>query len=438
MVPEIDILERYISGELNSSESRSIEQQLREDPLLADAIEGLKEIKDMKVARASLHRLYQDNRQRVQQRMSKREQLSRRQSRVGLQLQQHMPIIIGVAAGLVILILSVFVLRKLGKKDELIAENNSAFQPQMNIPPPALIDSLPEEEEEQNTEITEQRPERIPPDIRPKPNSSLPSPPAKTKAEPKPAPSALPQIAQTREEKNLPQPGIAFYDSALQENPPEPVTIIENRLKGREDLSSAPNQVESLEALPKTRRFRKKKTKARGDMDKYDDIPLVGESQIGNGLGDPPQISRKDSIWVAYYKSSAKISEDENQKAHLLRVNAISDLLYEGIFAYRTDTLDLAREKFEEVIRSSPTNVLAHYYKGLVEKKDGNFKAAAKAFRHNLKYPKSQVYEDSRWKLAQTYLEAGKKWSAKRMLKKIQASDSPYAPAAAKQLELMD
>ncbi|MFK7925325.1 MAG: hypothetical protein AB8H47_25440, partial [Bacteroidia bacterium] len=110
--PSLEVLQRYLRGEASADEKAQIETMLEDDPMMADAIEGLEMIKDPAVLQRSIQKINQHSRQQLKRQINKREALIRRQSRIAP--RKLLPYIGTAAAAIALLITTVFVIRQMG------------------------------------------------------------------------------------------------------------------------------------------------------------------------------------------------------------------------------------------------------------------------------------------------------------------------------------
>ncbi len=84
-VPSLRDLERYVSGELSAVEAQAFAEAMSEDPLLADAVEGLKEVRDPQALRKRIKQIQRLHQRRLTARLpigEQQEERSKRKSRV--------------------------------------------------------------------------------------------------------------------------------------------------------------------------------------------------------------------------------------------------------------------------------------------------------------------------------------------------------------------
>lgn len=438
MVPELEKLERYISGDMESSEKEALELVLRDDPMLADAIDGLKGVESREVLRSSLARLYRGNKNLLSTRNKKRDQLSKRKSRVSIVDNQYL--FMGIAAGLVILIVSVFVIRQMNKSvvpglDPAIAHHESEH---VIIPTsPVDIDSSSTEEEEVETPVQEAQLDEsslIAAHVETKPGAS--SSMNETTSINTRTKEVAGSVASSPEEEtdDLLSEVVEEEKPELTSFPPKaskPVSI-----SAREEKAAVITSPSTPVLLDETAIEKEEKAEPLVKKRYKDPLPPVYDTiKIGANAGVPPVISREDSANINYYEKGSDQGEFNRNNGKLLKAQALSDLMYQGVQALRKEEYEVAREKFKEVIASSAKNVTAYYYLGLTEMAAENYKASIRYFRRNLNYPAAPIYEENKWNLSRAYLKAGKINPAKRLLEEIVNSNSPFKADALTQLK---
>ncbi|MEO0897380.1 MAG: hypothetical protein AAFY71_13325 [Bacteroidota bacterium] len=427
MIPDLNILEQYLAGELGESEREKIEQMLKDDPMLSDALEGLKEVDDMSVAKSSIASLHLSNKERIEARLHKREQLSRRKSRVGI--QDQMPLFMGIAAGLAILLVGAWLLRRIDKdkvppQSPAVVEENQAQEEKAIVPGGENKTDDSTDYEEMNLESSP-----LPTDGY---NESL----VVDMIESEEVLADNDGIVQEIEIMDTIDQSLAFQAVDPPANLKPAISKPSQQVKGEE-----PDPAEVTSArTPATTNTMMPQESIPLDYDKIpleDEIIVIGENE--NKLEDqskgdyPPKVSNRDSSWVDFYEKSYRLNQKDNVRAKLFKSRAIRDILYEGINAYRNQAWQEAGEKFEEILRTSPDHVLAHHYLGLTRLEEDNLKKAMFHFEHNINFPGTDIYQESMWNLAQVYLDLNKKGKARKQLEKIINEGETYS-AQAKEL----
>ena len=109
------------------------------------------------------------------------------------------------------------------------------------------------------------------------------------------------------------------------------------------------------------------------------------------------------------------------------------EVLKKGLQYFKKQKYELANEQFQLLLDKNADDVNALFYSGICLCEMGYYKASINNFKAVLNYPNHQFEEETKWKLALTYLKSGDAEDAKLLLKEIIDEDSFYA-ARAKQL----
>lgn len=162
--PSLADLERYVQGKMGEEEQSQFEATLAEDPMLADAVEGLRGINDPESLRRRIKQLQQLNQRRIQSRLGpdqRQDERSKRKSRVRpLYLPQ---MLMGAAAVIVLLFLGVNMFRSFSERNEagdMTPENLaiSTPEPEEDTETPAPLASAEEPERSEPAPVEVQTP----------------------------------------------------------------------------------------------------------------------------------------------------------------------------------------------------------------------------------------------------------------------------------------
>ncbi|MCI4669340.1 MAG: tetratricopeptide repeat protein [Bacteroidia bacterium] len=364
---------------------------------------------------------------------------------------------IGIAAGLLILIVSVFVIGRLDKKDRIINEGTYIAQ---NNTEKEVLPVLPLDTVNLDANKLSNEAEKV--DF--KANESIlsdkninlnkgDSSGSFSNTNLKPSKPNTRNSASTKKKEKL-DPFLAMNEERVLDETDDDYSDIRKDVVAEEDDfgSGSLKEEESNKNLFQKERIQSQNKAATGsdltkpqklferkpDLDsEYKSLPGAVDTIF---VGDedesiPPVISRADSLYIDYYGDPGKVGEYLNVSGKKLKAQAITQLLFEGVDALRNNDYSAARNKFKEVILSSPHNVTAFFYLGETELMAGNFKEAVRYFRHNLDYPAAPVYDENKWLLARAYLGAEKNKPAKRLLEEIVGSESRFRDQALRQLE---
>ncbi|RMG66219.1 MAG: hypothetical protein D6722_15340, partial [Bacteroidetes bacterium] len=116
-IPSLEQLRQYLDGSLDAETRARLEAGLNEDPLLADALEGLQALPDAGAAEQRIGRLRAQTRQRLAslEPPERPQRNSRRQSRVKPKL--HLNMAMAIAAGLALLLTSAYLFYQLRRPE---------------------------------------------------------------------------------------------------------------------------------------------------------------------------------------------------------------------------------------------------------------------------------------------------------------------------------
>ncbi|WNJ16015.1 hypothetical protein [Pontibacter sp. G13] len=420
--PTLEELKAYWEGGLSEEERQRIEALAVDDPLFADVLEGLSEVKDTAVVAAAVQRISSTNTKRLSQRQAKREKLSKRQSRVIP--TQYWQYFAGAAASLALLLVSVWLIRQPAKKANMIASEQAPMETQDTEIPEELtssrggletpiVDSTITFADAIASETLVDQPAPESPAIQ----RELIA--ANHPVEPEIAEEAVPSTMETPTDGM----GQSVY---LNSNSTTPAINPAEMLDDEELIVAAPAPDPTAPA-----------TEANSTDDSYDDfkgIPLEGMS----GSGDEIAMDRKErsarQVVSQQVTEVPVLSEEEQVQGSLAKVTAVSDLMLEGIQLYDQGSYPTAKLKFEEVLIAIPAHVVAHFYLGKVAVQEKDYKTAIAKFKYVLKYPEANSYDEAEWNLALTYELADKENQSKRLLQRIANSSSAYAPQAQQKL----
>ncbi|MEM9985069.1 MAG: tetratricopeptide repeat protein [Bacteroidota bacterium] len=105
-VPSLRDLERYVSGELSAVEAEAFAEAIAGDPLLADAVEGLKEVRDPQALRKRIKQIQRLHQRRLTTRLPISEQQDERSKRQSRVRPMYIPqMLMGAAAVVLLLVL---------------------------------------------------------------------------------------------------------------------------------------------------------------------------------------------------------------------------------------------------------------------------------------------------------------------------------------------
>jgi hypothetical protein len=110
------------------------------------------------------------------------------------------------------------------------------------------------------------------------------------------------------------------------------------------------------------------------------------------------------------------------------------EVLKNGLQYFKKQNYELANEQFQLLLDKNADDVNALFYSSICLCEMGYYSASIKNFKAVLNYSNHQFEEETKWKLALTYLKSGKAEDAELLLKEIVDEDGFYAARAKKQL----
>lgn len=462
--PSLEVLNKYLRGELSDDDKARVEAQLEDDPMLADALEGLSIIENPEDVSQAVTRINRVSRMKALHKIPKRERLSKRKSRVAP--QNYTTLFVAAAASVAILVATIFVVRDMGfspREDTFAMENSIETEEpltestdmldreEIQATPVITTDDSTEEKPPQTQPglIAEKRPvEKLTPNSRvlrtaPVPESEVAEEAAEADHQDIPVQPASPKMSnqplvedqgerqQQAAGSQVQKPG-GTYSTTTREKEVAP-TLAEQKLedlalddevtpsiKIYHDTAGAymnPNDVENIplngavpEVIAKDNRLnysrsKKEKAASSGSMDK----------QTGYWAGMDTMPVRSDSAII---------------KGMVLKSIAMADLLNDGIRNYDQKQYRRAIALFEEVLQSENGNRVATYYVAGARYQLGEYKLAAKYLKPLLGNSEMELYEESQWLLMNIYLQRGKEKAVNRILKEIVKAGGQFSEEA--------
>ncbi|MEZ4828129.1 MAG: CDC27 family protein [Bacteroidia bacterium] len=398
--PSVVLLQRYLNGEASEAEKVQIEEQLAEDPLLADAIDGLKMVKDKNEIVLSVGRIQAATRKKIADKTRKRESLSRRKSRVSLP-QNYTTIIIAAAAAIALLFTTVLVVRDISFTDKAAPE-----LAQQNPAETSTVREVPEEAPEEALAL-----EKSPA------GNETATPPAVVES----APVAEPEHGGESSPLHRPIKTVAAQPVVVPQNTQlaaKPAATTTDDLPKSEDQSVAiPGMAASSEG---TRDEQVTRVIIRQDS--------LGEYVETETLEMIPERKATPRIQAANTPPPAM----DNTAGKLMKGLAMSDLLEEARKLHNSRKYAPAIGKLDEVLQSEPENQVAQFYKASSLHGLGKYNECISLIKPIAAKTESPLYEDARWLLARSYSLSGRKNAAIKLLEKIEADGGIYAGDARK------
>lgn len=491
-MPPFEELDRYLRGEMGSEERKRLEGKIQEDPMLADMIEGLEAVKDPKLIQQSLSRITAQTQRKLAYRNNKRDQLQKRRSRV--QPRTYHQLSMAVAAGMAFLIVSVWLFRKIPgntsamEADQLItmkmeappAESAPMMEKSLPLPP---IPDIREEAEEVESEppadqsfasiSSEGEAEQAAPSPSQTIGNSLPGNAGPVASAAVEAEEEIALLAEAKEQGKAEEEARREAERMLmarQES--RRAREQEQKLAQGRALteatalppSPAPSEIQSAAPISVDSAIASQDS----DFLNVSEIPEDRTPEISNGGGTVVQSdqtyssdeisnsigldvgkrsvakakkNRMDdseypvSSWKHAYAGLPRMTDEERLQGELMRAGAMAEILEEAIQLYNQADYAGSRFKLDEVLLSSPENVVAKYFMASSYVLEERYEAAMPYYREVINYPEGTFYQDARWELANAYLELGKKRQARKLLVRIAEQAGDYQEAAQAQLK---
>lgn len=414
-MPSIATLERYVNGEMSDAEAGKLENQIAEDPMLADVIEGLKMIRADSGHAARMGRLRKRVSVGLANMPSVESSVSRRKSRVR-PVPQYL-IYTAVAAGFALLLVFVGVL-----KEREADHDNSAISEHISS-----ADNAPD----LSTKIQESIPA-----VSDTPSQEYTLPPAS------PPPSRVPQFTPVPQEPSLPAASVSSYDEdRVSESPAADNDLIAPSPDVESDPKSypaaAPRMQEESPGQPASESF-----------DEISNQVLQEESELVRQRTSEIEAEERQYLQPTRPSPTSEIgfqrenipqqSRADRLEGSLSKALVMADLLELAKASYERDQPDSAIAYLDEVLLSEPGNVTASYYKGIALMSKEAYKDAIALLETAASIDESPLQVEAEYQLARATLLAGKNRKARNLLSEIVAREGKYAAEASTLLENMD
>lgn len=459
--PSVEVLQRYLRGEASAEEKQQIESLLEDDPMMADAIEGLQMIDDPAVLQRSLHRIHGHTRQQLKRQISKRDALSRRQSRV--QPRNFLPYIGTAAAAIALLFCTVYVVRQMGGKSDKMAQNQSVETQTLPAESEPITDADAYEplelegvygnalastdsadaESEASSDLddsyfakAEVSKDEAPPQRQV--GNSRPAVEPSTTPNPAIASSSVPVVEEIADEA---EPPVFEEDDFVVASPPPVRSTSED--KSVPQTSGSPEQeADRNDDAPRDYLFNTTDSTVEFfDEERLASIPeYESETRVGN-VADSAQPRRKEknrkqtSPGTPLYESAPKRTVEDIEQGQMERANAITDMIAKAVRHLEAKEYQDAIFQLDEVLLSEPNNVVAHHYRAQAYLAIGNDEGAITSLSTVVRLGTGENFEADQWALAQAYLRTDQKRKAKKVLKAIVEQAGTFATQAKEQLE---
>lgn len=445
--PSLEVLQRYLRGEASADERAQIEAMLEDDPMMADAIEGLEMIKDPAVLQRSIQKINHHSRQQLKRQVNKREALIRRQSRIAP--KRLLPYIGTAAAAIALLITTVFVIRQMGP--------NSA--PEManareQVAKPTITEARPQSETKLEAEAEQSlRPNVLPAEIEEENVAdraaqlnqpiAQASPPVLTRRNNvSPASAGSTAALPIENQATSPAPSEVEYDD-FEIVAPQPSTNSNSTAVPSAPLTSgqAEQAIERDESIAISDEVVEEALDSIGaeyfDEEELANIPVYeNEERYGNTIPSLEKSKRQDkevkqtSAAEPLVDSAPRRSLEDIQQGQLERAAAITDMIAKAARHLEAKEYDEAIIQLDEILLTEPQNVVAHHYRAQAYLAKGNDDAAQTSLESVLAIGSGENFEADQWALANVYLRLDKKFKARSLLKEIVKAGGTYAKQA--------
>ena len=460
--PSLDTLNRYISGDLPEEEKIRVEKIIENDPFLADVLEGLNETGDVEMVKMAVGRIKSHSQKRLFTKTKKRENLTKRQSRVAP--HKYTQLIMATAAAIAFLIASVFIVNQLGFKDPKnpqIAENTEELNTEGNLdktimsePEPQIIpplDSVENENSQENESLfAEAKPVVKEADQILRKNTTLTETREESEEEKEEAVVVIskdvPQPTDTHTAKPTVDPKKPKKENQAEDNSMD----LDDDLamaKNRENIAQqerAKMQVEKKSlSLMKAEEAEAKNDKAEYMSEKeVNNIPLRQEGPVliplDGRLSPKSKKKYKDRTDYLAPENAPPLTDEQIMMGKYQKSVALAEMMTEADRLYKEGSYQAALNNVYEILRADPENVMANYYAGGCYFAMQEYKTATPFLKTVVKTSDSKFTNNARWLLAQAYLKRNKFRNAESELKILVGEKTPYADQAAELIEKLN
>lgn len=386
--PTLADMERYVRGEMKAEEAEAFAASLADDPMLADALEGLRYVEDPQALRRRLKQLRQLNRRRLMARQGMEQRAEERSKRQSRTRPLYVPQLLMAAAAVVLLLfLGVNLYR--------------SFQP-------------PETEQAMATEgmplVEEASPSA----------SSLPP---------------VPPSASDSAEETLPAPSSSAPLASAELVPPTSSAKARARVEQRRAAQSYPPPLsqravplettpDSAKALPRPSR------EALATRER----PSIDHQEVRTRISKLTEDTDDDELPELYDQEPTAPSSmpmDRNQRASGVPVDATPNrtLMAVARALYQRQDWEELRRTLQRVLDANPVQGEALYLMGDSYYRQGKVKEAISYLMQVL--PDQQpAFDQAQWTLAFCALAQGKEEAALRIVRGLAQREGRYQTAA--------
>lgn len=443
--PSVEALEKYVHAKSNSQEQFAIEQHLLDCELCSDAIEGLKHIESSASLHARLKSLKDAQRKRLFRKVDKRQQVSKRQSRV--QPLKLRPLYITSAAAAVVLFVSFYILtrsetsidRESPSSDLVIAENQVEDLPAVAETEANEAEALTDPVDSMPFAMTDASPaeaESVPLEDG---STQAPYEPIASRDGPSTAPSRQPSLLRKRvqepevlaeSKQSLAQSTIVPTDRENDEavlgesNSDIQPTREESSLMGNSIVPGAAYSLaEPAEEL--------ENALAKELPPAVEEDTLLSSDEFMNSLSDD-----MDGIIDIAAKRKTAMFDDRDYRAQT-KFEVLREIKQEGLEFYNAGLYQEAALKFEEILEGREKDEQVYFFlaKSYYELED--LKSALGYFRR-VRNGASSYAPEASFMMAKVFLQKNRPKAARKELDKIIEANGKWAEEAKALLQTLD
>ncbi len=396
----VDILKRYLEGRLSAKERTEVEKQLKEDPLAADALEGLRALENHDLLLAIAPAMQRDTRQMLARKRYKKF--------IGLSIRHY----VMAAAVIMVIWLSFSIFRDLNTKnmDRQIAQTSTAADSQ----PIAQIQELP-------TELTTSDTAKALNPLQTVRNDSQQISPTSPRGEVR-----IIDYPASTESNN----------SASQE---EKQALAENKIL-REDIPSPPQPVSKPTPAPISVDASAKGGTTAPAKDISKGSPTKGGNpapQASPNFNNSPSMSEAK---VPTQSQKGKIQKDESfdddlsvkESEESIELKAPDVNMATGMNDFNAGNYAKAAASFKKILVTSVFYPESRFRLGQCQAALKDYLQAVNTYKSIGR--KSPFYFQAQWELSEIYLSQGDKEKAKKTLLQISKEKNPYQNQAVQKL----
>lgn len=457
----LELMERYLEGSLSEAERKEMEENLANDPILADAMEGLSLIEDKEAMKVALGRITEGSKTKLNKYIKKRDQLSKRRSRVEHNNFRFTNYYVAAAAAVAVLISTVWVIRMSEPSSESssIADANTTEKTQVQAPEnPHVVIAPPlseEEEEEAKDEVAvdektvlfdSQNAGQYSAPVEEAPVNSISKDASTARATPPPSADEFivenPSALTNKERDDEDDLGASASEVAREEVQANERTRQEERLK----LEAA--KVENKAVIAQAQESQKKAEEQPKVLseEELSRIPLEAKN---DAYSDDSEAFKEERLQKGKTASRKKRlddnapefpeqSEEDRVFGKISKGQHLADLMLEAVKLYESAQFDKSLVYLKEVMQSSPEHPAANYYAGSIYRNFSQMKTATDYLKEAIKHVDSPTYEYAQWELALVYLARRKSSAAKKLLMKIATAGGKFSNQARSELKKLE